>query len=79
MHRPDQLSRVDGLAYQAHGDARFLRELPIATSRGQILDRNGEALAVSLPVAPTCRKVSGAAHGQPGIETRFARNQADLA
>lgn len=36
--------------YQRQGDARFLREIAIPTSRGQILDRNGEALAVSTPV-----------------------------
>ncbi|MCK9488983.1 MAG: penicillin-binding protein 2 [Xanthomonadales bacterium] len=43
-----QLVRKD--FYQAQGDARFLRELEIPTSRGQILDRNGEPLAVSTPV-----------------------------
>ncbi|NEM46759.1 MAG: penicillin-binding protein 2, partial [Xanthomonas perforans] len=32
------------------GEARYLRELPIATSRGMITDRNGEPLAVSTPV-----------------------------
>jgi len=37
--------------YQQQGDARFLRELPIAASRGMILDRNGETLAASSPVA----------------------------
>jgi cell division protein FtsI (penicillin-binding protein 3) len=36
--------------YQRQGEARFLRELPIATSRGMITDRNGEPLAVSTPV-----------------------------
>ena len=36
--------------YQKQGDARFLREIEIPTSRGQILDRNGEPLAVSTPV-----------------------------
>jgi cell division protein FtsI (penicillin-binding protein 3) len=36
--------------YQQQGNARFLRELPIATSRGMIMDRNGEPLAVSTPV-----------------------------
>lgn len=36
--------------YQRQGDARFLREIAIPTSRGQILDRNGEPLAVSTPV-----------------------------
>ncbi|PZO08849.1 MAG: cell division protein [Lysobacteraceae bacterium] len=36
--------------YQQQGDARFLREVPIATSRGTITDRNGEPLAISSPV-----------------------------
>ena len=36
--------------YQREGEARYLRELPIATSRGMITDRNGEPLAVSTPV-----------------------------
>jgi len=41
---------VDPDFYQQQGNARFLRELPIATSRGMIVDRNGEPLAVSTPV-----------------------------
>jgi cell division protein FtsI (penicillin-binding protein 3) len=36
--------------YQEQGDARYLRDIPIAVSRGTIFDRNGEALAVSTPV-----------------------------
>ena len=36
--------------YQDQGDARFLREVPIAVSRGTIFDRNGEPLAVSTPM-----------------------------
>ncbi|WP_243042596.1 peptidoglycan D,D-transpeptidase FtsI family protein [Dyella sedimenti] len=36
--------------YQNQGDARFLREVPIAVSRGTVFDRNGEPLAVSTPV-----------------------------
>lgn len=36
--------------YQAQGNARFLREVPIPVSRGTIFDRNGEPLAVSTPV-----------------------------
>ena len=36
--------------YLQQGDARSLRELPIAASRGMITDRNGEPLAVSTPV-----------------------------
>ncbi|MBK9495413.1 MAG: penicillin-binding protein 2 [Xanthomonadales bacterium] len=36
--------------YQAKGDARFVREIAIPTSRGMITDRNGEPLAISTPV-----------------------------
>lgn len=36
--------------YQEQGDARYLREMPIAVSRGTIFDRNGEPLAVSTPM-----------------------------
>jgi cell division protein FtsI (penicillin-binding protein 3) len=36
--------------YRQQGDARFVREIPIPTSRGMITDRNGEPLAVSTPV-----------------------------
>ncbi len=36
--------------YQEQGNARFLREVPIAVSRGSIFDRNGVPLAVSTPV-----------------------------
>jgi len=32
------------------GDARHIRQVPIAAHRGMILDRNGEALAISTPV-----------------------------
>lgn len=35
---------------QGQGEARFLREVAIPTVRGNILDRNGEPLAVSTPV-----------------------------
>lgn len=36
--------------YQDQGDARFLREVPIAATRGDIVDRNGEPLAISTPM-----------------------------
>ena len=36
--------------YQRQGDSRFLRDIPIPTSRGMITDRNGEPVAVSSPV-----------------------------
>lgn len=48
--RAVDLQFVDKAFYQQQGDARFLRELPIATSRGMITDRHGEPLAVSSPV-----------------------------
>ncbi|KAF1708967.1 cell division protein [Pseudoxanthomonas kalamensis DSM 18571] len=41
---------VDNEFYQKEGDARFVREIAIPTSRGMITDRNGEPVAVSSPV-----------------------------
>src|SRR5262245_65355728 len=43
-----QSMRTDFL--QEKGDARYSRVLEIPATRGRILDRNGEALAVSTPV-----------------------------
>ena len=48
--RAVDLQLLDKEFYQQQGDARFLREIPIPTSRGMITDRNGEPLAVSSPV-----------------------------
>ena len=48
--RAAQMQLLDKDFYQHQGDQRFLREVPIATSRGMIMDRNGEPLAVSTPV-----------------------------
>ena len=48
--RAVDLQIVDNDFYRAQGDARFLREIAIPTSRGMITDRNGEPLAVSSPV-----------------------------
>jgi len=48
--RAVDLQLIDNDFYRQQGDARFLRELPIPTSRGMITDRNGEPLAVSSPV-----------------------------
>jgi cell division protein FtsI (penicillin-binding protein 3) len=48
--RAVDLQLVDNAFYQRQADARFLREVPIPTSRGMITDRNGEPLAVSSPV-----------------------------
>ena len=43
-----QAVRTDFL--QEKGDARYSRVLEVAATRGRILDREGEALAVSTPV-----------------------------
>jgi len=48
--RAVDLQFVDKAFYQSQGDQRFLREIAIPTSRGMIVDRNGEPLAVSSPV-----------------------------
>jgi cell division protein FtsI (penicillin-binding protein 3) len=48
--RAVDLQLIDYDFYRQQGDARFLREIPIPTSRGMITDRNGEPLAVSSPV-----------------------------
>ena len=48
--RAVELQLVDDDFYRQQGDARFLREIPIPTSRGMVTDRNGEPLAVSTPV-----------------------------
>ena len=48
--RAVDLQFVNQNFYQQQGDQRFLRELPIATTRGMVTDRNGEPLAISTPV-----------------------------
>ncbi|MBE1161358.1 peptidoglycan D,D-transpeptidase FtsI family protein [Dyella acidiphila] len=50
MARAFDLQVVRKQFYQDQGDARFLRVVPIAVSRGTIFDRNGEPLAVSTPM-----------------------------
>jgi cell division protein FtsI (penicillin-binding protein 3) len=48
--RAVNLQIVDTEFLQDQGEARYLREVVVATRRGNILDRNGEPLAVSTPV-----------------------------
>jgi cell division protein FtsI (penicillin-binding protein 3) len=48
--RAVNLQIVDTEKLQEQGEARYLREVAIPTRRGNILDRNGEPLAVSTPV-----------------------------
>jgi len=47
-----QVTNKDFLKGQ--GDARSIRELPVAAHRGMIVDRHGEPLAVSTPVDSVC-------------------------
>ena len=48
--RAVNLQIMDSEFLQEQGKARFLREVEVPTRRGNILDRNGEPLAVSTPV-----------------------------
>jgi cell division protein FtsI (penicillin-binding protein 3) len=48
--RAVNLQIVDTDFLQDQGEARYLREVKVPTRRGNILDRNGEPLAVSTPV-----------------------------
>lgn len=48
--RAVDLQLIDNDFYQKQGNARFLRDIEIPTSRGMVTDRNGEPLAVSSPV-----------------------------
>jgi len=48
--RAVNLQIMDTEFLQEQGNARFLREVEVPTRRGNILDRNGEPLAVSTPV-----------------------------
>ena len=50
LARAAQLQFMDNDFLQDQGEARFLREVDIPTTRGIISDRNGEPLAVSTPV-----------------------------
>ena len=48
--RAINLQVIDTEFLQDQGEGRFLREVEVPTRRGNILDRNGEPLAVSTPV-----------------------------
>ncbi len=50
LGRAFQLQVLDRSFYEKQGDVRHIRTLPLAAHRGMLLDRNGEALAVSTPI-----------------------------
>ena len=66
------LQVIDQDFLEKKGDARILREATLSANRGMILDRNGEALAVSTPVdTERASPRAGCAHrpatrGSPG-------------
>ena len=67
--------------YQNQGDARFLREVPIAVSRGTIFDRNGEPLAVSTPVVSIWANPSEVLENEdriPALATALGINPGEL-
>ncbi|HVV97995.1 MAG TPA: penicillin-binding protein 2 [Rhodanobacteraceae bacterium] len=67
--------------YQEQGDQRFLRDIPIAVSRGTIFDRNGEPLAVSTPVDSIWANpvdVLGAADRLPELAKALGLDEDDL-
>lgn len=51
VYRAISIQVVDNGFLQSQGDARQIREVPLLATRGSIIDRNGEALAVSTPVS----------------------------
>ncbi len=51
LFRALHIQVLDNEFLQGQGDARHLRTLALPAHRGMLLDRNGEALAVSTPVA----------------------------
>ena len=73
-----QALRTDFL--QEKGDARYSRVIEIAATRGRILDRNGEALAVSTPVKsvwaiPGDIDASGAERGKLAALLSLSRSE----
>ena len=67
--------------YQAQGDSRFLRVMPISVSRGAIFDRNGEPLAVSTPVESIWAipgEVLGESERIPDLARALQMDPADL-
>ena len=77
--RAAQMQLLDKDFYAQQGDQRFLREVPIATSRGMIMDRNGEPLAVSTPVESVWANPKELLKQRDEIDIEFSRLQLEQA
>lgn len=76
------LQVIDQAFLERQGDARILRTATLSANRGMILDRNGEALAVSTPVDTVWadpRKLAQVPHEFPRLARALDRDPQWLA
>ena len=76
------LQVIDQDFLEKQGDARILRVAKLSANRGMILDRNGEALAVSTPVDTVWadpRKLAQVPHEFPRLAKALDRDPQWLA
>ena len=81
MGRAVNLQLVDHSFLASQGDARFSRVATITAHRGNIVDRNGEPLAVSTPVDSVWvnpRELSGSIEQLPHLALALGADRAEL-
>jgi len=81
MGRAVNLQLVDHGFLASQGDARFSRVATITAHRGNIVDRNGEPLAVSTPVDSVWinpRELSGSIEQLPHLALALGEDRAEL-
>ncbi len=82
LARAVYLQVIDQEFLEKQGDARILRVAKLSANRGMVLDRNGEALAVSTPVDTVWadpRKLAEAPHEFPRLAKALGRDPQWLA
>ncbi|MGB5104532.1 MAG: penicillin-binding transpeptidase domain-containing protein, partial [Steroidobacteraceae bacterium] len=82
LARAVYLQVIDQDFLEKQGDARILRVAKLSANRGMVLDRNGEALAVSTPVDTVWadpRKLAEAPHEFPRLAKALGRDPQWLA